>query len=64
MDIEKIKEIVELIEESETDEFEIELKNADGSAIKIRKGSPEGNSFSQINSGNIGKALTPAVSEE
>jgi predicted Zn-dependent protease len=63
MDIERIKDLLELIEESETEEFEIEFQETDGSLVKIRKGSPDGYSFCQVNSGNIGKALAPDITE-
>ncbi len=43
MDIEKIRELLELIEESELEEFEIVIKSEDGTSIKLRKGSRVGN---------------------
>lgn len=43
MDVEKIRELLELIEESELEEFEIVVKSADGESIKLRKGARAGN---------------------
>jgi len=39
MDIEKIRELLELLEESELEEFEIVVKSGNGTSIKLRKGS-------------------------
>ena len=33
-----IDELLELIEKSEEEEFEIEVRNADGTVIRVRKG--------------------------
>ncbi|HDR91437.1 MAG TPA: acetyl-CoA carboxylase biotin carboxyl carrier protein [candidate division Zixibacteria bacterium] len=41
MDIEKIKELLKLLEESEIDELELEIEDESGE-IKLRKGRPEG----------------------
>ncbi|RKZ30495.1 acetyl-CoA carboxylase, biotin carboxyl carrier protein [bacterium] len=49
MNIDRVKELLALLEESELEELEIEVKEKNGAAIKIRKGTPEGSS-SIINS--------------
>jgi len=41
MDIEKIKELLKLLEESEIDELSLEIEDESGE-IKLRKGRPEG----------------------
>jgi len=51
MDIQKIKELLQLLEESEIEELELEIKDENGE-IKIRKGTPEGTS-SIFNNNNI-----------
>lgn len=60
MNIDKIRKLLELLETSEIEELEIEIKDESGE-IKLRKGTPEGVSsiYNNIAPPAIGTAYTP-----